>query len=201
MSDTKPSVILTPRYADAVLYASTLHANQARKSTTIPYISHLLGVSSLILEAGGDEDMAIAGLLHDGPEDQGGQETLDEIRTRFGPRVAHIVEGCTDSLAEDPEDKEDWRSRKEKYIAHLKEADDDSLTVSLADKLHNARAIVSDLMITGPSTWKRFNEQASPEAILWYYGQVLQVGQQRNGNAFLVTNLGESVREMQRLRG
>ena len=199
MSDTKPDVILTQRYADAVAYASSLHAEQARKSTNIPYISHLLGVSSLVLEAGGDEDMAIAGLLHDGPEDQGGKKILDHIRERFGDRVANIVEGCTDSLAENPEDKPPWQERKEAYIAHLKEADEDTLTVSLADKLHNARAIVSDLMITGPSTWKRFNEKTSPTAILWYYNEILKVGEERSGNTFLVTNVRDAVGEMERL--
>lgn len=190
-------MILTQRYADAVAYTSALHASQARKSTSIPYVSHLLGVSSLILEAGGDEDMAIAGLLHDGPEDQGGQKVLDEIRERFGVRVANIVMGCTDSLAEDPEDKADWRERKEDYIAHLKEVDDDALTVSLADKLHNARAIVSDLMITGPTTWDRFN--ASREDILWYYNEILATGRIRNGSEYLVTNLTEAVKNMQEL--
>ena len=194
MSETRPDVVLTQRYADAVAYASALHAGQARKSTTIPYISHLLGVSSLILEAGGDEDMAIAGLLHDGPEDQGGRAILDDILTRFGPRVASIVEGCTDSFAENPEEKEPWRTRKEKYIAHLKVADDDALTVSLADKLHNARAIVSDLMITGPETWDRFN--ATADDILWYYQEILDVGTIRQGNPFLVANLREALREM-----
>ena len=195
----KPAVVLTQRYADAVAYASALHADQARKSTTIPYISHLLGVSSLVLEAGGDEDMAIAALLHDGPEDQGGQSVLNEIRERFGDRVAHIVEGCTDSLSEDPEDKAPWRERKVTYLAHLKEADDDTLTVSLADKLHNARAIVSDLMITGPSTWDRFNEQTSPETILWYYNQILETGRAKGGNTLLLTNLAEAIAEMTRL--
>ena len=197
MTHTKPDVTLTPRYADAVAYASSLHANQARKSTTIPYISHLLGVSSLVLEAGGDEDMAIAGLLHDGPEDQGGKETLDHIRERFGDRVANIVEGCTDSLSEDPAEKPPWRERKEAYIAHLAEADDDTLIVSLADKLHNARAIVSDLLITGPQTWQRFN--ASSADILWYYSEIVDIAHQRQSNAFLVKNLDEAVREMFRM--
>ena len=197
MTHTKPDVILTPRYADAVAYASSLHAEQARKSTTIPYISHLLGVSSLVLEAGGDEDMAIAGLLHDGPEDQGGKETLDHIRERFGDRVANIVEGCTDSLSEDPAEKPPWRERKEAYIAHLAEADDDTLIVSLADKLHNARAIVSDLLITGPQTWQRFN--ASSADILWYYSEIVDIAHQRQSNAFLAKNLDEAVKEMRRL--
>ena len=191
---TTPAVILGPKYAEAVAYASALHAHQVRKSTTIPYISHLLAVSSLILEAEGDEEMAIAGLLHDGPEDQGGQETLNDIKSRFGPRVAHIVEGCTDSLAPNPEHKEPWRIRKERYLAHLGEADQNTLTVALADKLHNARATVSDLMIIGPETWERFN--ASPEDILWYYESILEIAKERSENEFLVTNLEAAVQDM-----
>jgi len=191
---TTPHVVLTPRYAEAVQYASELHAGQTRKSTNIAYISHLLGVSSLVLEAGGDEDMAIAALLHDGPEDQGGQATLDEIKTRFGDRVARIVEGCSDSLAEDPDNKEPWIERKEKYLAHLKDADEDTLTVSLADKLHNARAIATDLMITGPSTWDRFN--APPGDILWYYESIADIATKRKANPFLRVNLSEAISNM-----
>ena len=191
---TTPHVVLTPRYAEAVQYMSELHAGQTRKSTNIAYISHLLGVSSLVLEAGGDEDMAIAALLHDGPEDQGGRATLDEIRARFGGRVAHIVEGCSDSLSEDPEDKDPWKDRKVAYLDHLKDADDDTLTVSLADKLHNARAIATDLMIMGPSTWDRFN--ASPPEILWYYESIVEIAHRRQANPFLVTNLQEAVNNM-----
>ena len=195
MSDTnKPKTILTQRYADAVAYASALHANQVRKSTTIPYISHLLGVSSLVLEAGGDEDMAIAALLHDGPEDQGGQATLNEIRERFGDRVAHIVEGCSDSLSEDPNNKAPWKERKERYLAHLKDADDDTLTVSLSDKLHNARAIATDLAITGPSTWDRFN--ASPKDIRWYYESIADISAKREAQAFLRVNLADAIADM-----
>ena len=191
---TTPHVVLTPRYAEAVQYASELHANQTRKSTNIAYISHLLGVSSLVLEARGDEDMAIAALLHDGPEDQGGQVTLDEIKTRFGDRVVSIVEGCSDSLAEDPDNKAPWRERKEEYLAHLKDADDDTLTVSLADKLHNARAIVSDLKITGPSTWDRFN--ASPKDVRWYYESIAAIANKRKASAFLRANLADAINNM-----
>jgi len=191
---TTPHVVLTPRYAEAVQYASELHAGQTRKSTNIAYISHLLGVSSLVLEAGGDEDMAIAALLHDGPEDQGGRATLEEIRARFGDRVALIVEGCSDSLSEDPEDKAPWKDRKVTYLGHLKDADDDTLAVSLADKLHNARAITTDLMITGPSTWDRFN--ASPPEILWYYESILAIGKEREAATFLTVNLAEAVSDM-----
>jgi Guanosine polyphosphate pyrophosphohydrolases/synthetases len=191
---TTPHVVLTPRYAEAVQYASELHAGQTRKSTNIAYISHLLGVSSLVLEAGGDEEMAIAALLHDGPEDQGGRATLDEIRARFGDRVALIVEGCSDSLSDDPEDKDPWKDRKVSYLGHLKDADDDTLAVSLADKLHNARAIATDLMITGPSTWDRFN--ASPPEILWYYESILAIGKEREAATFLTVNLADAVSDM-----
>jgi len=191
---TTPHVVLTPRYAEAVQYASELHASQTRKSTNIAYISHLLGVSSLVLEAGGDEDMAIAALLHDGPEDQGGRATLNEIRVRFGERVADIVEGCSDSLSDDPEDKDPWKDRKVTYLGHLKDADDDTLAVSLADKLHNARAIATDLMITGPSTWDRFN--ASPPEILWYYESILAIGKEREAATFLTVNLADAVSDM-----
>jgi (p)ppGpp synthase/HD superfamily hydrolase len=190
----QPTVVLGPRYAEAVAYASQLHAAQTRKTTTIPYISHLLGVSSLVLEAGGDEDMAIAALLHDGPEDQGGQATLDEIRTRFGDRVAHIVEGCTDSLAKDPEYKAPWKERKIAYLNHLKEADEDTLTVSLADKLHNARAIVTDLMIHGDITWDRFN--GKKDGTLWYYQSILDIALESNAPEFLHVNLGPTVMDM-----
>lgn len=189
-----PTTILTDRYAQAVAYASQLHANQTRKTTSIPYISHLLGVSSLVLEAGGDEDMAIAALLHDGPEDQGGQASLDDIRERFGNRVAHIVEGCTDSFAEDPEDKAPWKERKIAYLQHLNEADLDTLTVSLADKLHNARAIVTDLMIHGETTWERFN--AKKDGTLWYYQSILDVALQSNAPQFLQVNLQDAVADM-----
>jgi (p)ppGpp synthase/HD superfamily hydrolase len=189
--ETKPDVVLTEKYSEAVAFASKLHADQARKSTTIPYISHLLGASSLVLEAGGDEEMAIAALLHDGPEDQGGRKTLKKIRKRFGKRVAHIVEGCSDSLTKDPDAKEDWRPRKERYIAHLKEADEDTLTVSLADKLHNARAIASDLMMSGSSTWDRFN--ASSTDILWYYNEILGIAEKREAPMFLRTNLKQAL--------
>lgn len=190
-----PTVFLGPKYAEAVAYASILHATQVRKSTTIPYISHLLAVSSLVLEAGGDEEMAIAGLLHDAPEDQGGLMRLHEIKKRFGTRVAHIVEGCTDSFVENPEEKEPWRVRKERYLKHLAEADQDTLTISLADKLHNARATVLDLLITGPETWERFN--ASSGDILWYYESILEIARERSENEFLVTNLEAAVQDME----
>jgi (p)ppGpp synthase/HD superfamily hydrolase len=154
--------LLTERFDEALVFASRLHASQVRKGTTIPYLSHLLGVASLVLEAGGDEDEAIAGLLHDAVEDQGGQPTLEEIRRRFGDRVAAIVEACTDA---DTTPKPPWRQRKERYVAHIAGAPADARRVSSADKLCNARAILLDYRILGETLWGRFS--GGKDGTLW----------------------------------
>lgn len=156
--------LLSDRFDEALAYASRLHREQRRKGTNIPYISHLLSVAALVLEHGGNEDQAIAGLLHDAVEDQGGQKTLDEIRRRFGETVATIVADCTDAW-EDP--KPEWRPRKEAYIATLPTKDRISLLVSLADKTHNARAILHDYRDIGDPLWGRFS--GGKEGTLWYY--------------------------------
>jgi (p)ppGpp synthase/HD superfamily hydrolase len=160
---------LTLRFAQALQYAFELHAAQVRKGGDIPYMAHLLAVTALVLENGGDEDLAIAALLHDAAEDQGGQKILFAIRERFGERVAAIVEGCTDTV-ETP--KPPWRPRKEAYIAHLRQASPDVLRVSLADKVHNARSILADLRQIGESTWDRF--QGGKDGTLWYYRTLAQ---------------------------
>ena len=156
--------ILTERFDQALAYTSAIHRKQKRKGTEIPYVSHLLAVASLALEHGADEDQAIAALLHDAAEDQGGQERLDDIAARFGPRVAKIVADCTDSW-EEP--KPDWRPRKEAYLASLPNKARDSLLVSLADKTHNARAIVADLRVCGDDLWDRFT--GGRDGSIWYY--------------------------------
>jgi len=156
--------ILTNRFDDAFRYASHIHGGHRRKGTRIPYISHLMSVSALTLEHGGNEDQAIAALLHDAAEDCGGKERLDDIRNRFGDDVADIVDDCTDSW-EEP--KPAWRTRKEDYIGSLSDKHEDSLLVSAADKTHNARAIVSDLRSIGHKLWDRFNADRS--GVLWYY--------------------------------
>lgn len=156
--------MLTQRYADGLQLAWELHQGQFRKGTKIPYVSHLIAVSSLALEHGANEDEAIAALLHDAVEDAGGKPTLELIRVQFGQAVADIVEGCTDSY-EDP--KPDWRLRKEAYLAHLAQASRSVRLVSASDKLHNARSILSDLRVRGPSLWTRFT--AGKEGSLWYY--------------------------------
>ena len=156
--------VLTERFDHALAYASRIHREQKRKGTDIPYVSHLLAVASLALEHGADEDQAIAALLHDAAEDQGGDARLADIRVRFGERVASIVADCTDSWAEP---KPDWRPRKEAYLAALPNKAPDSLLVSLADKTHNARAIVADLRVHGDALWSRFT--GGREGSIWYY--------------------------------
>lgn len=155
---------LGPRFRRAFLFASEKHAKQARKASTIPYITHLMGVASLVLEAGGDEDLAIAALLHDVVEDCGGAPMLKEVRRRFGSRVAKIVDGCTDAYAYP---KPPWRERKEKYLARLRAENSDTRLVSAADKLSNIRSILSDYRALGESVWSRFN--GGREGTLWYY--------------------------------
>jgi (p)ppGpp synthase/HD superfamily hydrolase len=161
---THRPVKLGPRFLRAFLLAAEKHKDQTRKASTIPYLAHLMGVASLVLEAGGNEDLAIAALLHDLVEDCGGAPVLKEIRRRFGPRVAKVVEGCTDT---DTYPKPPWRERKENYIRHLKRADADTRLVSAADKLNNVRSILSDYRELGESVWSRFN--GGREGTLWYY--------------------------------
>jgi (p)ppGpp synthase/HD superfamily hydrolase len=151
-------LILNDRFVQALEYAARVHRDQMRKKTAIPYISHLMAVSAIVLEHGGNEDEAIAALLHDAPEDQGGQATLDDIRRRFGDKVADIVQACSDAMTTDPNDKPPWRDRKSAYHAHLRGVEDKSVhLVSAADKLHNARATATDLRRYGTSVWRRFN--------------------------------------------
>ena len=158
------SVKLGPRFLRAIQFAAEKHSDQTRKASTIPYIAHLMGVASLVLEAGGDEDLAIAALLHDVVEDCGGAPILTEVRRRFGKRVAHVVDGCTDS---DTDPKPPWRERKENYLRHLKRADAGTRLVSAADKLNNIRSILTDYREIGESVWARFN--GGRDGTLWYY--------------------------------
>jgi (p)ppGpp synthase/HD superfamily hydrolase len=171
---------LGPRFERALLFATRKHASQTRKGGGIPYIAHLLGVAGLVLEAGGDEDLAIAALLHDVAEDCGGAPMLNEVRRRFGKRVAHIVEGCSDAFTIP---KPSWRERKEPYIRHLRTADADTRLVSVADKLHNARSIVADYRELGEQIWERF--QGRREGTLWYYRALLNEFKRRKPNRLI----------------
>jgi (p)ppGpp synthase/HD superfamily hydrolase len=161
-------MLVTKRFTEALTYATELHATQVRKGSDIPYIAHLLGVASIALEYGANEDEAIAALLHDAIEDQGGADTREEIRRRFGDNVTAIVDGCTDA---DTIPKPPWRQRKEEYIAHLLTASPSVLLVSGSDKLHNARSILKDYRVLGESLWERF--QGRKEGTLWYYRQLV----------------------------
>lgn len=156
-------MILSDRYTEALAFAADAHRGQMRKGTAIPYLSHLLAVSGLVLEHGGDEVEAIAGLLHDTIEDVGAH-LRQPIRERFGADVLAIVESCSDA---DTQPKPPWRARKEAYIAHVRHAPVPVLRVSAADKLHNARCILADYRVLGADLWTRFN--AAPDAIGWYY--------------------------------
>ncbi len=169
-----PEPILTERFDAALAYASTAHRKQIRKGSLIPYVSHLLGVAAIALENGADEDQAIAALLHDAVEDQGGLGRLEDIRSSFGARVAGMVADCTDDLegtkssALTPsEKKREWRERKERYIAGLSQKPEASLEVSVADKTHNAASINMDLRTSGEAVWSRFTGEK--DGTLWYY--------------------------------
>ena len=153
MSETA-SPRLGRKFQEALAYAADLHNTQTRKASEVPYIGHLLSVAGLVIEADGTETEAIAALLHDAAEDQGGEATLAEIEQRFGKTVASIVEECSDTVVTP---KPPWRERKEQYIANLKTVSDSTIRVSLADKLDNARAVLRDFRRHGSTLWQRFN--------------------------------------------
>ncbi|MCW2225696.1 (p)ppGpp synthase/HD superfamily hydrolase [Bradyrhizobium japonicum] len=155
---------LSKIFDEALVYAADLHRDQIRKGSGIPYIAHLMSVSSRVLSAGGSEVQAIGGLLHDAAEDQGGEATLEVIGARFGPDVARIVADCTDSWAEP---KPEWRTRKEAYLSKLPTKPTTSLLVSLADKVDNAEAILSDYRQIGEGVWQRFT--GGRDGTIWYY--------------------------------
>jgi (p)ppGpp synthase/HD superfamily hydrolase len=167
---------LSSRFQDALVYATQVHADQVRKGTPIPYVSHILIVTGLVLENGGDEDEAIAALLHDAAEDQGGEARLADIRTRFGDRVADIVRGCSDTTTRP---KPSWEGRKRRYLEHLPSASASERLVSAADKLANARAILGDYREMGEAVWTRFN--ASRDQILWYYRELVNAFRKAGG--------------------
>ena len=184
---------LGSRFIRAFQFAGEKHAGQTRKASTIPYIAHLMGVASLVLEAGGDEDLAVAALLHDVVEDCGGAPMLEEVRRRFGARVAKVVDGCTDA---DTYPKPPWRDRKEKYLRHLKTADADTRLVSAADKLNNVRSILGDYRELGESVWSRFN--GGRDGTLWYYRALLEEFLRAEPNR-VVRELDLAVRELESL--
>ena len=184
---------LSKRFTDALTFATQLHANQTRKGGKVPYIAHLLGVASIALEHGANEDEAIAALLHDAIEDQGGAATREEIRRRFGDIVTEIVDGCTDS---DTTPKPPWRQRKEAYIAHIPKASASVLLVSASDKLYNARSILNDYRLIGENVWERFH--GGKDGTLWYYRAVLEAFRS-TGSTPLFDELERVVSELESL--
>jgi (p)ppGpp synthase/HD superfamily hydrolase len=177
-----PSAVLTARFSESVRWASLLHADQVRKGTDIAYVAHLLAVASLVLEDGGSEDEAIAGMLHDAVEDQSVAEA--EIRSRFGAHVAEIVVACSDGV-DGARDETDWSERKTAYLQHL-ELDalpEGVLRVTAADKLHNARSILTDLRDHGPSMWREKGFHAGAAEQRWYYVEVARVLAERHPGA------------------
>lgn len=197
MSD-RPTFVLTQRFENAVGYANRIHSNQTRKGTGIPYLTHLLGVASLVMENGAEsEEEVIGALLHDAAEDQGGRPRLEDIREEFGEVVGHIVDACTDSY-DDP--KPPWRERKEAYVAHVRErvergGDEPALRVSLADKLHNTRAILADVRESGDAVFERFSGKR--EGTIWYYASLVDAF--RGFPNRMVGELERTVGELRRL--
>jgi (p)ppGpp synthase/HD superfamily hydrolase len=199
MPESHADLILTERFTNAVDYARLLHT-EFRKGTRIPYLAHLLGVASLVLaEAGGKvavtEDMVIAALLHDTVEDHGGLPRLHEVEKEFGPNVARMVRGLSDTLAADHDKKEGWEERKNAYLARLHHEPLDVLVISVADKLYNAKAILDDLRdpAIGPLVWERFKR--GPEQQLWYFHSLLDIFQARLDSR-LVGELGRVVAQL-----
>ncbi len=185
--------MLSHRFEEAFLYAARLHASQRRKGTEVPYIAHLMGVAGIALDFGADEDEAVAALLHDAVEDQGGMPVLEEIRRRFGERVAEIVLGCSDSWTTP---KPPWKQRKQDYLRRLPRCSASAHLVSAADKLYNVQAILRDHRKVGEDVWRRFS--AGPEDLLWYYGS-LAAAFREHGDHPLFAELDRLVAELRKV--
>lgn len=185
--------MLSDKFTEALVYAAQLHATQIRKGSGVPYIAHLLGVASIALEYGANESEAIAALLHDAIEDQGGAKIRDEIQQRFGETVAQIVEGCTDT---DLTPKPPWRDRKEAYLAHISHTSASVRLVSAADKLYNCQSILKDYRQIGDEIWQRFT--GKKEGTLWYYRSLVNAFRQVETTP-LIEELDRVVAELEQL--
>lgn len=195
MSERTETPKLSGQFSKALVYAELKHHNQVRKGGDIPYVGHLLSVASLVINDGGSEAQAIAALLHDTVEDQGGAATLEEIRDNFGDDVARIVDECSDT---DVVPKPPWLERKQSYIDHLGSVGKDTLLVSVADKLDNARSMLRDYHTHGPALWDRFNRK-NPQDHLWYYDSLLAAYRTYGLDSWMVDELGRVVGELKRL--
>jgi (p)ppGpp synthase/HD superfamily hydrolase len=183
----------------AFAYVAEQFKEDERKGTQIPYLSHLVSVAALVMEAGGDDVQVAAAFLHDSPEDKGGEAELQRIEAEFGADVAAIVRDLSDSLVDTTkgETKRPWKERKEQYLEHLRNAPERSLLVSAADKLHNARCIVADLRLHHEQLWKRFNAPAGEQ--LWYYDRLVEIFRERLADSSLTAELQRTVGEMRSL--
>ena len=192
---------LTTRFTSAVDYARHIHIER-RKGTDIPYMAHLLGVASLVMGEAGHagfpvtEDMVIAALLHDAAEDQGGLRRLQDIEQNFGPNVARMVEGLSDSLSEDSSKKQSWPERKQAYIERLRGEPADVRLISVADKIYNARAILEDYREIGPRVWERFKRGRAEQ--IWYFDELLAV-YKSTGTSRIVEELERVVEELRQI--
>jgi (p)ppGpp synthase/HD superfamily hydrolase len=198
-ADEKLTNPLSDRFNEALVYAATLHRDQARKGTQIPYVSHLLAVAALVIENGGNEAQAIAALLHDAFEDQG-IDKADEIRSKFGEAVLAVVMACTDATVPKGVEKPPWRERKESYIERVEHEPAAMKLVSAADKLHNARAILADYRDLGEKLWERFN--GGKDGTLWYYRSLVEAFRgsgEAGGLRRLVEELDRVVSDLERL--
>lgn len=191
------AAVLTERMTAAFDEARRLHGDDTRKGSDVPYLAHLLAVCSLVLERGGDEDQAIAALLHDTAEDHGGEAQLAAIADRYGEDVAAIVRDLSDSLEEEGAAKEPWWTRKAVYLRHLETATSDrALLVSAADKLHNGAATLEDLRRFGDDLWGRFNPAAGQQGQRWYYRRLTEVFERRGADPVLAGRLRDVVDEL-----
>lgn len=184
---------LSPRFSEVLVYAAALHADQRRKVSGRPYVAHLLGTAAIALRYGADEIEAIAALLHDAIEDQGGAPVREEIGRRFGPQVLEIVEGCTDA---DTTPKPPWRRRKQAYVTRLRDASASIRLVSASDKLDNVRSLLADYRVHGESLWDHF--RGGRKGTLWYYRAVVDTLKQVGTNP-LVEELDRVVVQLERL--
>jgi len=189
------STELTDRFTSAVALALDLHRGQKRKLPGTPFAAHLLRVAGIVLEHGADEETAIAAVLHDAIEDQGGPKAREIICERFGERVAGIVEECSDT---DETPKPPWRQRKEKYLAHLASASPPAQMISAADKLDNVRSLLASYGQSGEAVWEHF--RGGREGTLWYYRSVCDI-LRRVGPKSLVEELSCAVAEFERAVG
>jgi GTP pyrophosphokinase len=188
--------MLTPRITDAFAYAFSVQGQQTRKGTAVPYMAHLMGVTALVLHYGGTETEAIGALLHDAAEDGGGHPRLADIHTHFGPDVARIVDGCSDSF-DTP--KRPWLERKKAYVARVPDEPASVILVSAADKIHNVTSIINDYRHHGETLWTRFNKDAGKAGTVGYYRGLVTAYRANGHHPQVITDLDEHVTTLETL--